>query len=153
MLRTLVSEIGQSLQMYLGVPMNAELPPSTDDESEGKAVIHFPGRHFVVRLTSGRGHYGQYVIIREVRASLDFQSRDDAQKWIEKLQRFSGPTQWSHENGKLRFSLAGKRWARLEMNASSRRNDLPEYEWDDPNHPWITWGQQTNNPSYPNLPE
>lgn len=153
MLRELTSQIGQALRLSLGVPMNAEFPPSTDEESEGTAVIHFPGRHFVTRLLTGRGHYGQYINIETITATLSFDSREEAKQWIENLQSFSGPTEWSYDNGKLRFSLAGKRLARLSMNASARRNGQQEYKWDDPEHPWIIWGQQTNNPSYPNLPE
>ncbi len=155
MLREIVSRIEDALNLPLGIPMNAELPTSTDAESEGMAKIHFAGRrHFVVKLRTGReSDHGQYVHIDSVHCRLDFCKKEDAAQWIENLQKFSGPTSWTYENAQLKFELAGKRWARLEMNGSSRRNGMPEHRWDNPEHPWIIWGRQTDNPEYPNLPE
>lgn len=144
MLRTLVAEIGGNLEMDLGVPMNAELPPSTDGHSEGTAAIHFPGTHFVVRLETGRGHYGQYVRILSIRCQLSFYGCQTAEDWLAGLEQFSGPldSEWKETDdikGKLCFTLEGMSLARLEMNASNRRNDLPVYEWADPENPLRKW--------------
>ena len=154
MVRELCSQVGSALRINLGVPMNVEIPPSTDELSRGRAVLHFPGYHFVVDMETGRDpSYGQYVRVVALTGKIHFWTSEEAREWIENLQRFSGPTEWEKKNRKLFFKLSGRRLARLQMNASSRANGLPECEWDDPNHPWVVWGKEIGDPEYPHIPE
>ncbi len=154
MLREICAQLAQGLQLDLGVPMNAELPPSTTEHADGTARVHFPFRNFIVTVrTSTDASFGECISITSAKCALRM-CEHEALPWIENLQRFSGPIKWTYEDGKLRFELAGKRWARLAMNASNRRNGLPEFVWDDPEHPWVVWARQTGALVYPtDLPE
>ncbi|MDO8728758.1 MAG: hypothetical protein Q7K26_02570 [bacterium] len=139
LLRKVCGEIEENLRISLGVPMNAELPESSDELSEGTATIHFPGRHFVAKVETGRGHFGQYLIVKSVRCSICFWSREAAEVFMAELQRFAGKVEWAwNEDGfgrRAAFVLQGDSWLFLDVTAANRRNGLPVYEAVDPDHP------------------
>jgi hypothetical protein len=153
MLRELCFQLEQNLEMRFGIPMNAELPPSTDEHSEGRATIHFPGAHFVVRVQTGRGHYGQWVLLKSLKCQIEFFRFEEGEQWVKNLERFTGPLNWNWKpkndwdsgngfEGKICFTLEGISLYRLEMNASNRRNNLPTYEWADESHPLRGWAAE-----------
>lgn len=124
-------QLEQCLQLPFGVPMNADLPFAGGEFVEGKGFIHFVGSHFKLNVTTGKGHYGDEIHIDALSAAIFFQSAWKAEQWITNLKLYAGPVDWRFENEKLRFKLSAESFERLEMNASNRRNDLPEYEWGD----------------------
>ncbi len=138
MLREIVSQIEQSLKLQLGVPMNVKLPPSTFELSEGTATVHFEGRHFVVKIeTSGYGEH-QWIRLKKMKCKLYFYEGSH-EVWVKELQRFAGPFEWEWKpdwnGGFLCFSLSEIAVERLSINASHRRNNIPECGYDDPQHP------------------
>lgn len=157
LLREIVSQLEQGLQLKLGVPMNAELPiESEEPESKGMAKIHFPGVNFKVWIEMCRGHFGLHVRITAVQGKAKSSYLPD--NWINIIQLQSGPTPNSVEGDgerdpRFKFEFGGKRWARLSMNASNRANGLPEFEWNDTQHPWTLHGIRIGDLNYPNLPE
>ena len=138
--RELCSKISQTLNQEFGLPMNIKV-------SETKANVYFPGNGFKVVFETGTGHYGQWVAIKSITASMRFDWEADAKTWIENLQSFSGKLNWTFEEnkGKLRFKVENLCLSCLEMNASNRRNDLPTYKWDDPNHPFYNDSRYNGN--------
>lgn len=136
--REVTSQICQMLDIHPGVPMEVSYP-NRDDFDGGRVDVHFEGGwHFVLRVNRGHGHYGEYVGVTAIRGSLSFNYWDGesaASMWINNLIKYAGPIQHSFENGRLKFTVEGDMLACLAMNASNRRNNLPEYEWNDPNNP------------------
>jgi hypothetical protein len=148
MLRYVVDKIEGLLELDLGLPMNATLPPSTDEKSEGTARIHFEfGNTFIVKLENSRGHYGQYVRIISLRCGVCFHNPENAREWMAELQRFAGPLKWrwasreegkappEYGEGKASFTLEGGALTCLSMARAHKWYRLPVYEWGDPNHP------------------
>ncbi len=119
------------------------LGQTQDEEGKpGKAKVHFPGTGFKLDVLTGVGHYGRFVSVKRIEVKMGFWSQEAAEEWINELQKFAGPV--AHEfvspyggEGKLKFVLEGVSLDRLQMNASNRRNTIPTYEWNDPNHPFI----------------
>jgi len=140
--REIVSEIEQDLDRHFGVPMNLTIPDmGEDDEGKpGKATVHFEGSNFKLNIITGVGHFGRWISVKEIKATMNFWSKEAAEEWIGKLQKYAGPVEWEFDSlhggeGKLKFVVEGIALVRLQTNASSRRNGLPIYQWDDPNHP------------------
>ena len=110
--REVTRDIERSLGIGLGVPMNAKLPPFNGGEEpiKGKMRLHFEGRSFKMEVSTGLGHYGQYIIIERLEASLVCW---DADALIEKLT--AQGIAWERSGDweeKLRFSLSGQElWA------------------------------------------
>ena len=129
--REICSEISEILNQNFGLPMNVKI-------GKEKANIHFPRNGFKVIFESGFGHFGQWIAIKSITASMRFDWIEDAEKWVEKLERFSGKLDWNfnQNEGKLRFSVEGIALNRLAMNGSNRNNGHRAYEWDDPKNPY-----------------
>jgi len=136
--REMISGIEQTFSLRLGCPMNVEFPKDMgkdDDGKPGKGVVHFEGTHFALDILTGIGHYGRWIEIKKIRAAMRWFPKEP-EEWMEELQKLSGDFKWEYDGQKLRFALEGINLERLAMNASNRRNGLPTYEWDDPNHPF-----------------
>ncbi len=156
--RFLVGELSQLLNKNLGAPMSIEVPDVVGDDEEGlpgKAKVHFPRAHFALKIVTSRGHYGQQVSIAHLKGSVKLHSEEAAAEWIQEVARFAGPIDWTFESHptpgsggyggggtehKLRFTLSGVQLMRLGKNASSRRNGIPVFAWDDPADPYPILG-------------
>ena len=111
--REVTRELEKALGIHLGVPMSAKIPPFNGEEEPkgGKVYLHFEGgRSFKVEVSTGVGHYGQYIIIERIGVSMVCW---DADALIEKLT--AQGVAWERSGDweeKLRFSLSGQElWA------------------------------------------
>lgn len=141
--REIVSEIEQALDRHFGVPMSLTIPDMGEDYEGklGKATVHFEGSNFKLNILTGVGHYGRWVSVKEIKATMKFWSKESAEEWIGNLQKYAGLVKWEFDSpyggeGKLKFVLEGIALARLQMNAAYRRNNIPTYQWDDPKNPF-----------------
>jgi len=115
--REITRELERALGIRLGVPMNAKIPPFNEGEEfvDGKMVLHFPGAHFNMVVATAVGHYGQYVGVRQARASLS--AEHFSEKVITDLsERLAAQgIAWERSGTwekKLHFSLSGAQlWA------------------------------------------
>jgi len=121
----------QMLGLQFGVPMSYSVPffpPNEGEEKSGKVVVHFPGHHFVARVVTGRGWYGQEVGILSVRCKLAL-GTVECEKFVEMVQRYAGPfemLEWHSSFNMMsgvKFSLDHKQIGFLGAVASWKRNE------------------------------
>lgn len=154
LVRTLTREIAQLTGAAVGVPMNFRLPPvsETEETLAGTAKLSFEGSAWRIKIRTSRGHFGQEVQITSVQGKVGFWCREVALTWLQTLWRSSGPVHWEFVpaneyapdgDGKLFVTIEGVALDRLMMNASNRRNELPEYSWDDVESPIPTTEEET----------
>ncbi len=144
MLRKVCSDIEQTLMLEnMGLPMNAELPPETEEFTTGEGFVHYPGMNFRFTIESGRCvHFGQQVNLKKLICTVKFGGKDKGVAWVNTLEKFAGPLQWKWVNThdrcrdwRVHFTLEGEALKCLEMNASNVRNSMDRVLYEDPEHP------------------
>ncbi len=118
MMRDLVSQLEEIFECKLGIPMNGELPPSTEQESVGKAKFYFEGGwYFYAEVSTYRNHFGQVNHFNSIVATLRFSFR------------------YEGEDPRIQVRLEDRSILALEMASSRRRSGEPAFSYEDPTNP------------------
>lgn len=139
--RHVVHTVGEYLELvdrFIGMPMNIKLV-STADEGQRVTLFFEGGLKIIADIVSTHGRFGQECEIR----SLKLRWRDDVAgrtaHTAADLMKWTGTVPIEYKDGDwssyATVILEGEALQALSLNASHRRNGLPTYEWDDPEHP------------------
>lgn len=124
--RELTRELERITGLRLGVPVSAMVPPSPDEgqQVEATAHLHFEcGVKFEVALRTGRGHFGQYIVIKKIscRAKNGLGQEISMGPGWEITSCETGPTGWN-ETGIISFQGEREWWAE-EMEDGIEEDD------------------------------